>query len=306
MATAAYPGAHTTTTEAANFIPELWADEVIASYKANLVLAQLVTMFNHQGKKGDVFHLPAPTRADANAKVQGSPVTVINNTEPEVTVTIDQHFEYSRLIEDLTGKQALDTMRMFYTDDAGYSLARQIDTRLHQQLETLQGGPALGTGTYTSAVIGSNGSTAFNGSNEAALTDAGIRTAIQLLDDLDVPQSRRALIIPPVEKNNLLGLNRFTEQAFVGEVGGANSIRNGRIGNVYGVEVFVSTNCATVGSARIAALVHVSAMALVMQQQIRVQTQYKQEHLADLLTADTIFGTGELRNDAGVAIAVAA
>ena len=34
---------HQTTTTAANFIPELWSDEVIAGYKKNLVLGNLVT-----------------------------------------------------------------------------------------------------------------------------------------------------------------------------------------------------------------------------------------------------------------------
>ncbi len=87
----------------------------------------------------------------------------------------------------------------------------------------------------------------------------------------------------------------------------ANSIRNGRIGAIYGVEVFVSTNCATAtGAARICLLLHRSAIALVTQVDIRVQTQYKQEYLADLLTADTLYAVGELRDDAGVAIAVTA
>ena len=34
------------------FIPELWEDEIIASYKSNLVLAPLVVVMNHNGKKG--------------------------------------------------------------------------------------------------------------------------------------------------------------------------------------------------------------------------------------------------------------
>ena len=51
---------------------------------------------------------------------------------------------------------------------------------------------------------------------------------------------------------------------------------------------------------------HRSALALVTQVDIRVQTQYKAEYLADLLVADTLYGVGELRDDAGVAIAVTA
>lgn len=300
----AYPDS-TGVTQAAVFIPELWSDEVIAAYKANLVLANLVTMFNHQGKKGDTLHLPTPARGSATAKAANTLVDPIQTTETELTIAIDKHYEYSRLIEDIADVQALDSLRQFYTDDAGFALATQVDTDLVQLGRGLQGGN--GTNAYNAGVIGSDGTTAFNGTNEAALTDAGIRAMVQTLDDVNVPQRDRVVVIPPVVKNTILSLDRFTEQAFVGEVGMANSIRNGRIGNVYGMEVFVSTNCDTAsGSERVGLVMHRSAFALVMQVDIRMQTQYKQEYLADLMTADTIYGVGELRDDAGVAFVVPA
>jgi hypothetical protein len=70
-----------------------------------------------------------------------------------------------------------------------------------------------------------------------AITDAGIRKVIQTLDDADVPMDGRVLVLPPVARNVMMGLARFTEQAFVGDVGNNNTIRNGEIGNVYGVKV---------------------------------------------------------------------
>ena len=42
---------HTTTVTSDKFIPEMWSDEVIASYKAKLVLGNLVTPINFKGKK---------------------------------------------------------------------------------------------------------------------------------------------------------------------------------------------------------------------------------------------------------------
>jgi N4-gp56 family major capsid protein len=309
---------HITTTTHANFIPEMWSDEVIAAYKSNLVLANLVTRLPHNGKKGDTVHIPNGTRGAASAKAASTEVTLITATEGVTNVSIDKHYEYSRLIEDIVAVQALDSYRAFYTDDAGFALAKQVDNDLHNQLESLQGGGASGTGAWAAAVIGSNGSTLYdqtantNTGNGASITDAGLRKIIQTLDDVDVPLTDRVLIIPPVEKKNLMGLSRFTEQAFVGESGMANTIRSGLIGDVYGVPVFVSTNCATETAVdtstlyRIGALMHKSALVLVEQMGVRSQTQYKQEYLADLFTADTIYGVAELRNDAGVAIAVPA
>jgi hypothetical protein len=82
------------------------------------------------GKKGDTIHIPKPTRGAANAKVENTAVTVQNAVETEVLVTINKHFEYSRLIEDITEAQALASLRQFYTGDAGYALAKQVDDDL--------------------------------------------------------------------------------------------------------------------------------------------------------------------------------
>ena len=38
----AYPTPAVTVTTAATFIPEIWSDEIIAAYKKNLVLANIV------------------------------------------------------------------------------------------------------------------------------------------------------------------------------------------------------------------------------------------------------------------------
>jgi N4-gp56 family major capsid protein len=293
-------------TRAAVFIPEIWSDEVIAAYKQNLVMSPLVTKMSFKGKKGDTLHIPKPTRGVANAKVTQQQVTLQAATETEVLVNIDQHFEYSRLIEDITEVQALASMRRFYTADAGYALARQVDTDLIRLGRRSNGGN--GTAAYNGAVIGTDGVTPFTGTNGAALTDAAIRKVIQKLDDADVPMDGRKLVIPPVAKHTLLGLPRFTEQAFVGEVGAGNTIRNGRVGNVYGVEVFVTTNADTASgaqAARIALMFHKDAFVHAEQMGVRSQTQYLQEYLATLYTADTLYGVAELRDEAAVAIAVA-
>jgi N4-gp56 family major capsid protein len=292
-------------TRAATFIPEIWSDEVIAAYKTNLVMAPLVTKMSFKGKKGDTLHIPKPTRGTAAPKLTETQVTLQQSTESEVQVLIDKHYEYSRFIEDITEVQALASLRKFYTADAGYALAKRVDSDLLALGRGVRGGN--GTIAYNKAVIGSDGSTDYTGSNEAALTDAAIRKVIQTLDDADVPMDGRYLVIPPVARNTMMGLARFTEQAFTGEAGGSNTIRNGMIGDVYGVKVYVSTNCETAtGDARIALMFHKDAFVLAEQMGVRSQTQYKQEYLSTLYTADMLYGVKELRDDAAVAIAIAA
>lgn len=305
-------GVAVTNTTAATFIPELWSDEIIAAYKANLVMPQLVTVMNHNGKKGDTIHIPKPTRGSASAKASEAQVTLIAATEGEEVYTIDQHFEYSRLIEDITAVQAKDSLRRFYTDDAGYALAVNLDTALHTQAADFR----RTTLAYDGFVIGGDGVTAWdpaantNAGNGTALSDDGVRAMLQDLDDSDVPSMGRAFVIPPVTANTLRGLARFTEQAFVGEVAGGNTIRNGIVGDLYGVPVYVSTQCATVTADdtttdyRACLLLQKEAELLIEQMGPRSQRQYKQEYLADLFTSDVLYGTGILRDEGALGFIV--
>ena len=304
--TAFSPTNSVTVTTADKFIPEIWSDEIVAAYKKNLVLANLVMKMNFRGKKGDTVHIPAPTRGTANAKVSTDAVTLIAATESEVQVSINKHYEYSRLIEDIVEAQALNSLRQFYTADAGYALARRVDTDL-VQLGRAFNGATVGTDDYatsaasTKAYIGSDGTTAYNStsSNAAALTDAAIRRTIQRLDDNDTPMDGRFFIIPPSSRNTLMGLARYTEQAFVGD---GNAIRNGEIGNLYGIPVFVTSNAdfgaGSSGTDRICLMGHRDSMVLVEQMAVRSQTQYKQEYLGTLFTADTLYGVKAMRTAA--------
>lgn len=297
--------AHVTNTTAATFIPEIWSDEIVAAYKKSLVMANLVKKMNFKGKKGDTVHIPSPTRGEASAKTASNQVTLIAATESEIVVNINNHFEYSRLIEDITEAQALSSLRQFYTDDAGHALAKKVDTSLIQLGRAARGGNGANA-QYTGGIIGSTGAAYTHAtSNAANIADAGIRTAIQLLDDQDVPMDGRSLVVPPVARNSMLGINRFTEQAFKGT---GSTLMNGEFGDIYGVKVFVSTNCDTAAgntnTDRVALMFHRDWAVLVEQLGVRSQTQYKQEYLGTLFTADTLYGVSELRDYSAVPIIV--
>ena len=302
---------NTTITSAANFIPEIWSDEIVATYKKNLVVANLFKKMSMAGKKGDTIHIPSPTRGNASLKAVNTQVTLVADSVSDIAVLIDKHYEYSKLIEDMAEVQALASLRRFYTEDAGYALARQKDTSLIQLGRGFNGGNAANS-AYAGAFSGADGTTAYNaGANTGlgALTDAAIRRTIQRLDDSDVPMDGRFFIIPPSARNTLMGLARYTEQAFVGEAGGNNTIRNGEIGNLYGIPVFVSSNADTTSgttACRVALLGHKDAAVMVEQQGIRTQTQYKQEYLGTLFTADTLYGVKELRDASCFALTVPA
>lgn len=341
---------HSTTTTSNNFIGEQWSDEVVAAYKAKLVLGNLVTKISFKGKKGDTLNIPVPARGSASAKTANTAVTLIADTAGVVQVVINKHFEYSKLYEDIAEMQALASMRQFYTNDGGYALAKQVDQDLHLLGAGFNAGSIAGaTNLYEKGVIGGDGSTNFSGAantntgNGTALTDAGLRKAIQTLEDQDVNSAELKFVIPPVESSVMRGIARFTEQAFRGD---GSALKTGKLGDLYGVEIFTSTNCpwihvnsvtgtqsvtfsstAPTGTAyadafaltvnwsastptdtkyRACMLLHKDAVCHAEQMGIRTQSQYKQEYLGTLVTSDTVYGVKELRDYAGLAIVVPA
>lgn len=302
---------HVTNTTAATFIPEIWSDEIIAAYEKSLVLANLVNRMPMTGKKGDTIHIPKPTRGDASAKAASTQVTLIAATESEVQVAVDQHYEYSRLIEDITDVQALSSLRQFYTSDAGYALAKQVDTDLFALTKSFgdsDGADFVHSNSFY--MDASTDLTAYAVDTVAAadiFADDGFREAIKELDDNDVPMDQRFLVIPPSVVQTIRGIERYNSADFVS----GNPVVSGNIGSLYGIDIYVSTNCPVVetagdnsagGELKAGILGHKDAMVFVEQLGVRSQTQYKQEYLGDLFTADTLYGVKVLRPESALTL----
>jgi N4-gp56 family major capsid protein len=307
---------HVTNTTAATFIPEIWSDEIIAAYKNNLVLANAVNKMSHVGKKGDTIHIPKPTRGSASAKAASTQVTLIAATESEVQVSIDKHYEYSRLIEDITDVQAQPSLRRFYTEDAGYALGKQVDSDLGALGKTFGDDNGSGSDWIHSNsfyVDGANGIAAYAVDTVAVtdvFTDLAFRELVKELDDNDTPMDGRFLVIPPSVRSQIMGIDRYVSSDFVNSA----PVQNGLIGQLYGVDIYVSNNLPVVETAADntasavdtvgAIMAQRDAMVLVEQMGVRTQTQYKQEYLGDLMTADTLYGVKTVRPESGLVIAI--
>jgi hypothetical protein len=219
------------------------------------------------------------------------------------------------MIEDITEVQALSSLRRFYTSDAGYALARETDTQLFLE------GTKLGNGTGASWVHSatfmaapSTGAitpyTIDTVDNTYEFTDQTMRDLLQVLDDNDVPMMGRFFAIPPSLSNTIRGIERYNSSDFVSNRG----TQNGKIGELYGVDVYVSTNVPVIetaaqnaanGDVRGALLAHRDAYVLAEQVGVRSQSQYLQQFLSTLYTADRLFGVQCYRPENGVTLAVA-
>jgi N4-gp56 family major capsid protein len=275
----------TSTQNAANtFIPIMWSDELLVTREANLVAAKLFKRVNHKGKPGDTIRVPFISDLSANTKNITQAVTIQAIAEGKIDILLDQHKEVSFLLEDFVKLQSRYDLRKPYVQKAGYALAKTLDTALLALLDS-----AVGS-NYK--VIGSDGNTAYAAGNEADLTDAGIRRIIRKLDDNNVPEEGRFAILPPSQKQALLGIDKFV---LYQNVGRTTEIQKGLFGEIYGIKFHISTNCATTGSARVGCIGHGDALCCAVQQDVRIQSQQKLENLATLVVADHVYGVKALR-----------
>ena len=100
------------------------------------------------------------------------------------------------------------------------------------------------------------------------------------------------LVVPPAVRKSLMGIDRYVSSDFVGGRG----VESGLIGNLYGVDIYVSSNAPVVEAAgqnsassddtRGCLFFHSDALVMAEQMAVRSQTQYKQEYLSTLFTSD--------------------
>ena len=267
------------------FRPNIWAKEVLMFVKSNLVLLPLVKHYDADVQSaGQTLEIPNVSGVSANLKAQNTLVTLNYNTETKTTITLNKHYESSFLVEDIVKVQSAYDLRSDYTMAAAYAIAEKVDYTLASLMTTaFTGYGAFGT----------------------ALNDSLILTVNRYLDDAKAPQTDRALVVTPQGKAEMLAIDKYSRYDAIGIGGDQNSIRNGQIGEIYGVKVFMSQNLvvvATTVTQNNHLFFHKEAFAVAMQQEPRTQATYKQEYLGWLVTVDVLFGVNSLRSNFGFVV----
>jgi len=238
--------------------------------------------------KGDTVHIPNLSNLTASSKSANTQVTLQAPTETETTISINQHYESSFLVEDIAKIQSNYDLLSEYTSKSGYSIAVRVDTDL------------LGVYTsYTNTDVGTYGTD---------VTDSVLVNAIEALNVADAPIDNRAFILRPEQISALLLIDKFVRADAVGDsrqriTGGPNS--RYQFGELYGHPVYYSTNVPTTAGTPTQQhnqLFHKEAVALAMQLKPRTQASYQQEYLGNLVTVDTIYGFSVLRTDFGIEV----
>lgn len=185
------------------------------------------------------------------------------------------------MIEDnLDAKSKYDTEGI-YSYEAGYAIAKQIDT----DVLALYSGLSQNVGGSTSDI-----------------TKAYALSAIKLLDIADVPMEDRTWAFYPSLKQQILSIDNFSIESSQG-LGGANGINTGNVDKFLGIPIWYSTNVPITSSTFVHnMLFQKEAFALAMQKAPRTQKSYVHEYLGNLYTVDTMYGVAEYRDACGVEV----
>lgn len=318
-----YRGEAVTKQKADIFIPEMWSGEVKRALDQKFIAKQFVKMKTGDFKKGDRVHIPNISRARVYDKLPETPVTLQARTESDFYFDIDTYKESSFFIEDIVGIQASYNLRSEYTREAGYAMARDIDSSVLALRAAING--------VSSQVINNTSDGTLNG-NSFPLNYTALLTAKLILDNADVDDSDRALIVSPTQYNQLLAVDKFINMDYrngspvsTGVVGTIFNIpvymttqvgRNSSTGYVNGTEnlptpgvsgtgalylpkqdsftslpvAFGGANTGAAAQVHTALLVHKDWAVMAMQQEPKTETSRETLYLADAVVMSTLYG----------------
>lgn len=217
-----------------NFIPEIWSAQLLTSLKKSLVFAgPMAVNRNYEGEiseAGDSVRIVSISRPTIGDYVKN--VTAIspeNLTDAERTLLIDQVKYFAFEVDDIDMRQSKDggALMREAAQEAAYGLADVADLYV----------ASLYTGADSANKISTTSITT------AALAVTGLVNLKVKLDNANVPQQGRYVIVPPWYHGLLLQSDTFVR---VDASGNDEALRNGHVGRAFGFDVFVSNNVTNV------------------------------------------------------------
>lgn len=271
------------------FRPDIWSKELTRALEATLVLADKVSRFDQDvATKGKSVYIPNLSNLNALDKVSNTAVTLQAPTETSINLLINKHKYCAFLVEDILAAQSQYNLISEYTQKAGYALRKAIDT----DIANLATGFSQSAGTYNTTI-----------------TTTATLTAVQTLDDQDVPQEDRVWVLKPHAVNDLRTISDYTRYDGTGYAGaaakgmigsGEGNRANGLVGMLYNAPVYMSTQIAISGNNISNMYFHKDAIAAAIQKNVRVQSDNRIDFLGNLVVADVLYGTIERSDSRGL------
>lgn len=221
--------ANITVTEAAGFIPELWAATALGALKANTVMLQLVDrqFENIVANQGDIINVPRRGALSVNDKTANTAVTLQTPTADTIPLTLNKHKDVSFLVEDIAAAQANQSIIEGYVRDGMIVIAEQIDSDIL----------ALYSGFSTTPLDARTGS--------GGVVVNTLIEAERLFNKAKVPQAGRNIVWGEDAKAELLKLGQFTNAQY--DPANATSLQLATLGQKYGFNHYMDQQVVQTG-----------------------------------------------------------
>jgi hypothetical protein len=225
------------------FIPTIWSSKLNAKFYTASTFASIANTnwegeISGMGDKVIINNIPDIAIA---TYVPGAGLNYQAPTPSTIELVIDQGKYYAFQVNDLLAMQSQPKLLDMFSNDAGMQMKVSVDSECF--FATFTGAAAANQGATAGKKSASfNLGTVASPYQLAASTSSAISLITALaavLDEQDVPESERFLLIDPVTRQALMNSN--LQQAYL--TGDSQSIlRNGKIGMIDRFDVYVTNN----------------------------------------------------------------
>ncbi len=267
------------------FVPEIWSKYAVVARESKCVFAPLVDRRFEKDvmAAGDTVHIPNISNLSVTTKNTSANAATLYETVTETNqaLTIGTWNYTAIAIETATKRQVDRNLLAAYAPKQQYALALAID-------DVLAGLPDDFSQTVGTLLV--------------PLTYDDVLRAKQYLDDADVPQTDRNMVISPAQEAEFRKLDQFINRDYESLQGGLNlGSREAFMGTWMDTPVYRSTNVEGSNAAgHDNTLFHKEAIALVVQMDPTVHNFFDIDYFAYKVAVEQLHGSKEIRDDHGV------
>jgi N4-gp56 family major capsid protein len=210
-----------------NFQPEIWSKQLLSVFDKQVVMAKLVNT-DYEGdikEAGTSVRVRSYGNVTINTYTRNQTLSFETLTDPMQTLMIDQQRYFAFRVDDLDLAQSNINLKDGYTERAAIAIRNVVDSHLFGKYTEVQTSNVQGT---LAAPLTVNKNTIYNYITQMA----------EALDTNNVPNENRALVISPKYKTVMLQAPEFVRAGIMGD----SVVQNGRVGQLAGFDVYVSTN----------------------------------------------------------------
>ena len=264
------------------FIPELFSKNVLVAVKSKLVAVPFVNhSYEKELVKGDTLYIPQTntiTATEVTIGTEGVQKNPFNTTA--VTLTINQYFEAPVTIDYMSRRQSQVDLVSKAEDESAYAISKKVDTTVCDLFSALSDGTGYGT-------------------DASAITDDVLISAVEELDEADVPEENRAWIFDPSCKADIMKIDKFVRSDyFASDVIPTGGFRK----DVYGAPILITNNLTVNSTGNYGAYLHRDAIAIVISENLDVDRVDQPLKHQLVLNTTSLWGVIELRDDFGCPI----